>query len=79
MFFAFFGSLIIGGIVGYASEKWRITRNGYLASIIICLGGVVLFFMVRIMFGFSFGSAGLDALAGSAGALVIVPTAGRRR
>ncbi len=79
MFFAFFGSIIIGGIVGYLSEKWGLTQNGYLPSIIICLGGVVLFYMVRIMFGISFGSNGLNAIISAAGALVIVPTATRRR
>ena len=79
MFFAFFGSIIIGGIVGYLSEKWGLTQNGYLPSIIICLGGVVLFYMVRIMFGISFGSNGLNAIISAAGALVIVPTAARRK
>ncbi len=79
MFFSFFGSMIIGGIVGYVSENWGLTRNGYLPSIIICLGGVFLFYMLRIMFHISFGSPGLDAIIGSAGALIIVPTAGRRK
>lgn len=79
MFFAFFGSLIIGGIVGYMSEKWNLTHNGILPSIIICLGGVILLYMVRIMFNLSFGSPGLDAIVGAAGALIIVPTAGRKK
>jgi ABC-type uncharacterized transport system permease subunit len=68
------GSLIIAGIIGYASEKTGWTRNGYLASIIICLGGTLLFFMVRIMFGISFGSPAINAIASSIGALLIVPT-----
>ncbi len=79
MFFAFFGSLIIGGIVGYLSEKWKLTHNGILPSIIICLGGVILLYMVRIMFNLSFGSPGLDAIVGAAGALIIVPTARRKK
>jgi hypothetical protein len=73
-FFAFFGSLMIGGIVGYLSEKWDLTHNGVLPSIIIALGGVVLLFMVRVMFGLSFGAPGIDAIVGAAGALVLVPT-----
>ena len=60
-FFAFFGSLMIGGIVGYLAEKWDLTHNGVLPSIIIALGGVVLLFMVRVMFHLSFGSPGVDA------------------
>lgn len=78
MFFSFFGSMIIGGIVGYMSEKYNFTHNGIIPSIIICLGGVMLLFMVRVMFGWSFGSPGLNAIIGAAGALVIVPTAARK-
>ncbi len=65
---------MIAGIVGYASEKSGFTNNGYLPSIIIALGGTVLFFMVRIMFGLSFGSPGLDAIISAIGALFLVPT-----
>jgi hypothetical protein len=80
-FFAFFGSLMIGGIVGYLSEKWDLTHNGVLRSIVIALGGVILLFMVRVMFGLSFGAPGIDAIVGAAGALVLIPTeaAARRR
>ena len=78
-FFAFFGSLMIGGVVGYLAEKWDLTHNGVLASIIIALGGVVLLFMVRVMFHLSFGSPGLDAIVGAAGALVLVPTEAAQR
>lgn len=80
-FFAFFGSLMIGGIVGYLAEKWDLTHNGVLPSIIIALGGVILLFMVRVMFGLSFGAPGIDAIVGAAGALILVPTeaASRRR
>ena len=73
-FFAFFGALMIGGIVGYVSEKWGMTQNGVLASIVIALGGVVLLFMARVMFNLSFGSAGVDAIIGGAGALLLIPT-----
>jgi uncharacterized membrane protein YeaQ/YmgE (transglycosylase-associated protein family) len=74
MFFTFFGTVIIAGIVGYASERSGFTHNGYLPSIIICVGGAFLFFFLRIMFGISFGSAGLNAIISSIGALIIVPT-----
>lgn len=78
-FFAFFGSLMLGGIIGYLSEKWGFTRNGYLQSIIICLGGVVLFFMIQSLFHIGFRSPGLNAIASAAGALVLVPTMKRRK
>ena len=31
--------VVIAGIVGYMSEKTGFTHNGYLQSIIICVGG----------------------------------------
>ena len=73
MFLTLMGTVVIAGIVGYASEKTRFTQNGYLQSIIICVGGAFLFYFVRIMFGVGFGSAGMNAIVSSIGALVIVP------
>ncbi|MCW8843987.1 MAG: hypothetical protein OQK00_11290 [Rhodobacteraceae bacterium] len=74
MFFTFFGTVVIAGIIGYASERSRFTHNGYIPSIIICVGGAFLFFMVSRMFQISFGSPGLNAIIASIGSLVIVPT-----
>ena len=73
MFFTMMGTVIIAGIVGYGAERSGFTANGYLASIIICVGGAFLFFLFRMMFGLGFGSPGLDAIVSSVGALVIVP------
>lgn len=73
-FFAFFGAMMIAGIIGYASEKSGFTHNGYIQSIIIAIGGSVLFFMVRVMFGISFGPPGVDAVISAVGALILVPT-----
>lgn len=78
MYVTLMGTLVIAGIVGYASERSRLTRNGYLASMIICLGGAMLFYFVRAMFGIGFGSAGLNAIVSSAGALIVVPTRYRK-
>ncbi|CUJ82855.1 hypothetical protein Q8W37_07560 [Shimia thalassica] len=78
MFFTFFGTVVIAGIIGYASERTGFTRNGIIPSIIICIGGAFLFFMVGRMFGISFGSAGVNAIISSIGSLVIVPTHYRR-
>ena len=73
MFLTLMGTVVIAGIVGYASEKTGFTQNGYLQSIIICVGGAFLFYFVRIMIGVGFGSAGMNAIVSSIGALVIVP------
>ena len=78
MFPVLIGTVVIAGIVGYVSEKSGFTHNGYLQSIIICIGGAFLFYFVRLMFGFGFNSAGLNAIVSSIGALIIVPTHWRR-
>ncbi len=72
-FFAFFGSLMIGGTIGVLFERWGVTRNGIIPSVIIALGAVILLFMVRVMFRLSFGSPGLDAIIGASAALVLIP------
>jgi len=74
MFLTLMGTMVIAGIVGYASERSGFTHNGYVQSIIICLGGAILFYFIRLMFGIGFGSPGLNAIISSAGALIIVPT-----
>ena len=79
MFPTLIGTVVIAGIVGYASEMSGFTRNGILPSIIICIGGAFLFYFVRLMFGFGFGSSGLNAIVSSIGALIIVPTHWRKR
>ncbi|MEM7321381.1 MAG: hypothetical protein AAF408_20435 [Pseudomonadota bacterium] len=73
MFFVLMGTVVIAAIVGYASEYFKFTHNGYLQSIIICVGGAFLFYFLRVMFGVSFGSPGLNAVISSVGALIIVP------
>ncbi|MDA7427332.1 hypothetical protein PGB28_02595 [Primorskyibacter aestuariivivens] len=78
MFPVLIGTVVIAGIIGYASEKSGFTHNGYVQSIIICVGGAFLFYFVRIMFGIGFSSPGLNAIASSIGALIIVPTHWRK-
>ena len=78
MFPTMIGTIVIAGIVGYLSERSRFTHNGILPSIIICVGGALIFYFVSIMFGISFGPPGIDAIVASIGALVIVPTHWRK-
>lgn len=79
MFPTLIGTVVIAGIVGYASERSGFTRNGIVQSIIICIGGAFLAYFVQLMFGLGFRSPGLNAIAASIGALIIVPTHWRRR
>ncbi|MEM1272675.1 MAG: hypothetical protein AAGF88_02600 [Pseudomonadota bacterium] len=72
--FAFFGSLMIGGLVGFFFERWGITHNGYVASIMIALGAVVAAFTLKALFHISFGPPGVDAIISSIAALVLLPT-----
>lgn len=79
MFPVLIGTVVIAGIVGYASEKTGFTRNGYIQSIIICVGGAFLAYFVKLMFGLGFRPAGLNAIVASLGALIIIPTHWRKR
>ena len=78
MFPTLIGTVVLAGIIGYASERSGFTHNGIIPSIIICVGGAFLFYFVRLMFGFGFSSPGLNAIAASVGALIIVPTHWRK-
>ncbi len=79
MFPVLIGTMVIAGIVGYISEKTGFTRNGYVPSIIICIGGAFLAYFIKLMFGIGLHPAGLNAIASSLGALIIVPTHWRKR
>ena len=79
--FSFFGSLMIAGIVAVLFEKWGWTHNGIVPSVLIAFGAVLELFFIRALFGLSLGSPGIDAIIGSAAALILIPTeyANRRR
>ncbi len=78
MFPTLIGTVVIAGIIGYLSERQGFTHNGILQSIIICIGGAFLAYFITLMFGIGFSSKGLNAIAASIGALVIVPTHWRK-
>jgi hypothetical protein len=79
--FSFFGSLMLAGIVAYLFERWGWSHNGVVPSVLICFGAVLILYFLRALFGLSFGSPGVDAIIGSAAALILIPTeyAYRRR
>ena len=49
MFPTLIGTVVIAGIVGYFTERTGFTHNGYLQSIIICVGGAFLFYFVSLI------------------------------
>ena len=61
MFPTMIGTIIIAGIIGYASERTGFTANGIIPSIIICVGGALCFYFVQIMFGVDFRQTGFNA------------------
>lgn len=78
MYLTLMGTVVIAGIIGYASEKTGFTGNGYVQSVIICTGGAFLFYFLRLMFGIGFAAPGWNAVVSSIGALIIVPFHWRR-
>ena len=48
MYFAFWGSLVIGGVVAYFSEKWDFTHHGYVQAIVIAIGRRYRAWLLRI-------------------------------
>jgi uncharacterized membrane protein YeaQ/YmgE (transglycosylase-associated protein family) len=78
MFPVLIGTVFIAGIVGYAVEKTGFTSNGYLPSIIICIGGAFLAYFLKLMFGIGLNPPGVNAIVSSLGALIIVPTHWRK-
>lgn len=73
MFPTMMGTVVIAGLVGYISERSGFTRIGKLQAISVCVGGSLLFYFIRLMFGFGFSSPGLNAIVASVGSLVILP------
>jgi hypothetical protein len=63
-----------GGIVAYLFERWGWSHNGVVPSVLICWGAVLILFSYASLFGLSFGSPGVDAIIGSAAALILIPT-----
>ncbi|MEL6584002.1 MAG: hypothetical protein AAFQ36_09230 [Pseudomonadota bacterium] len=67
-------TLVIAGIIGYASERLGFTQNGFLPSIMVAVGGAFLFFVFSTMFRIGFSSPGINAVVSAVGALILLPT-----
>jgi uncharacterized membrane protein YeaQ/YmgE (transglycosylase-associated protein family) len=65
--FSLFGTLLIGAMTGYASERMELTRNGYIVSVALGIGGAVgLWFLQRVLgLGLGYGLA-LTSVIGAA-------------
>ena len=77
-----FGAVLVGAIVGYASERMGFTRNGYIVSCALGVGGAVILLFAQYMFGFSLGfNRGLTSVIGAVAVLFLAGRQGwgRRR
>lgn len=67
-----FVSLILAGATGYVAEKYGFTRNGYIVSIALAIGGAMILFFAQYFFGIRLGfGRALTAIIGAAGMLFI--------
>lgn len=72
-----FGTILVGALIGLAAERLRMTRNGYVVSIALGVGGAMLLWFVQYVFGIRLGVN--RALVSALGAVVLLFLAGRRR
>ncbi len=77
--FSMFGTIVIGALVGFLTERFGLTRNGTLVSIILGLGGAVLAYLVSATFGIGFGGRSVTAAIGAGAALFLAPMIGRNK
>lgn len=68
MAYAMFSALILGAAVGAFAEYFRFTRNGYVVSVALGVGGAVIFWFAQglLGIGFGFGRAGVSILGAAA-------------
>ncbi|MEM7269385.1 MAG: hypothetical protein AAF401_09040 [Pseudomonadota bacterium] len=72
MIFAFFGALVLGAATGAASERFGFTRNGYIISMALGIGGAMLLWFAQALLGLSLGlSRPLTSIVGAAALLFL--------
>lgn len=70
--YIFFGAVLIGGIIGYAAERMRLTQLGFVVAIAVGVGGAVILAVMQRVLGFNFGlGGGMTSVVGAVGLLFI--------
>ncbi len=77
MVYGIFSALFIGGLIGVLSEKLGLTRNGYIVSAALGIGGAMILVFGQLLFGFSLGFG--RALTSAIGASAMLLIASMRR
>lgn len=70
-------AIILGGATGYVAERMGLARNGYVVSIVLGVGGAVVFWFAQAFFGLGLGFG--RALTAIIGAAAMLALAGLRR
>ncbi|MEM7547431.1 MAG: hypothetical protein AAF367_18025 [Pseudomonadota bacterium] len=72
MFYGLFSAVFLGGAVGALSERFGFTRNGYVVSIAIAIGGAMILWFVQFLLGLNLGlGRGMTSIVGSVGLLFL--------
>lgn len=72
MFYGLFSAVFLGGLIGILSERFGFTRNGYVISVAIAIGGAILLWFIQFILGLNLGlSRGMTSLVGSVGLLFL--------
>lgn len=70
--FGMFGAIIIGGATGFAAERFGFTRNGYLVSVALGVGGAVGLWFLQGFLGLGLGlGRALTSVVGAAALLFL--------
>ncbi|MEM7522521.1 MAG: hypothetical protein AAF360_01930 [Pseudomonadota bacterium] len=70
--FYLFGAVFVGGLTGYLSERLGFTRNGFIVSIALGVGGAVSLWFIQAFIGIGLGlGRALTSVVGAAGLLFL--------
>ncbi len=72
-----FVAVLLGGLTGFLAERFGLTRNGYVVSVALGVGGATLAWFLQYFLGVGFGlSRAMTSILGAAAMLAL--TAFRR-
>ena len=72
MVYGIFSALFIGGLIGVLTEKLGLTRNGYIVSVALGIGGAMILTFGQLLLGFNFGFSRAVTSAIGAGGLLFI-------
>ncbi len=76
--YSLFGAMIVGGLVGWAADRFGFVRHGIVTSLILGIGGAVIAYFVMALLGLGIGGRTMTAAIGALIALFVAPRLGKR-